>query len=132
MKRQSRSILTASVARLISLAVVLTATAEATANTSIENGHQIDDGNNTIRIGYLLQEYAPPYRVGAINLAIRHAKSRGLLPDYRIKFVCHFLTEVDLRSDNSLPLDEVIASRVVLVIVSGSDGRVGGNAFVAS
>ena len=99
MKRQSRSILTTSVARLINLAVVLTATAEATANTSIENWHQIDDGNNTIRIGYLLQEYAPPYRVGAINLAIRHAKSRGLLPDYRIKFVCHFLTEVGLWSD---------------------------------
>ena len=31
-----------------------------------------------------------------------------------------------------LPLDEAIASRAVFVIVSGSDGQAGGNAFGTS
>ena len=34
--------------------------------------------------------------------------------------------------DPFLPLDEAVATRAVFVIVSGSDGRTGGNAFGAS
>ena len=34
-----------------------------------------------------------------------------------------------LEIDVFLPLDEAIASRALFVVVSGSDGRVGGNAF---
>ena len=35
------------------------------------------------------------------------------------------------RQSTFLPLDEAIVSRVVFVIVSGSDGRAGGNGFGA-
>jgi hypothetical protein len=44
--------------------------------------------NNTtepIRIGYFLQESQPPYRIGAIKLAIEKAKADGLLPDRDIR-----------------------------------------------
>lgn len=39
-----------------------------------------------IRFGYLMQESAPPYRVGAINLAIRNAQSDGFLQGYSFRF----------------------------------------------
>jgi hypothetical protein len=42
-------------------------------------------GNKTLRIGYFLQESQPPYRIGAIKLAIDKAQADGWLPDYNYR-----------------------------------------------
>jgi hypothetical protein len=41
--------------------------------------------NKTIRIGYFVQESNPPYRIGAIQLAIDRARQEGLLDGYNIR-----------------------------------------------
>jgi hypothetical protein len=46
-----------------------------------------NERNKTIRIGYFLQDTAPPYRVGAINLAIRQAQDDGLMPGYNFRYL---------------------------------------------
>jgi hypothetical protein len=52
-----------------------------------------------IRFGYLMQESAPPYRVGAINLAIRNAQSDGLLQGYSFRFeIYSWLKYIGLRA----------------------------------
>jgi hypothetical protein len=42
-------------------------------------------GKKTLRIGYFLQESQPPYRIGAIKMAIDKAQADGWLPDYNIR-----------------------------------------------
>lgn len=42
-------------------------------------------GSKTLRIGYFLQESQPPYRIGAIKMAIDQAQADGLLPDYNYR-----------------------------------------------
>ena len=48
---------------------------------------QGNNNNRTIRIGYFLQTSSPPYRIGAINLAIDRAKSDGLLSGFNFRYV---------------------------------------------
>ena len=65
----------------------------------------------------------------------RKGVQRGI-PDRLNSLDIKPLTEVISKTSFSLklflPLDKAIASRAVFVIVSGSDGRAGGNAFRAS
>lgn len=42
--------------------------------------------NKTIKIGYFLQESQPPYRIGAIKMAVDQAQADGLLPDYNYRY----------------------------------------------
>lgn len=42
--------------------------------------------SKTLRFGYFLQESQPPYRIGAIKLAIDKAQADGWLPDYKIRY----------------------------------------------
>ena len=45
-----------------------------------------DEGNSkTLQIGYFLQESQPPYRIGAIKLAVDKAKADGYLQDYDVR-----------------------------------------------
>jgi len=37
-----------------------------------------------IRIGYFIQESQPPYRIGAIELAVDRARQDGLLPGFSV------------------------------------------------
>jgi hypothetical protein len=42
-------------------------------------------GSKTLRIGYFLQESQPPYRIGAIKMAIDKAQADGWLSDYNYR-----------------------------------------------
>jgi len=56
-----------------------------------------------IRIGYFMQESQPPYRIGAIQLAIDRARADGLLPGYSIRY-CNPYLETAMRCvDNHEP-----------------------------
>ena len=41
--------------------------------------------NMTIAIGYVMDQLVPPYRIGAIQLALQDGQSSGLLPGYRFR-----------------------------------------------
>lgn len=54
--------------------------------------------NGTIVVGYLMDQLGPPYRIGAISMAIDSAKARGLLPGYNFRYVFQVIfTKVRLR-----------------------------------
>jgi hypothetical protein len=42
--------------------------------------------NGTIVIGYLMDQLKPPYRTGAISMAIHDGQARGLLPGYNFRY----------------------------------------------
>jgi len=52
-----------------------------------------DSSNGTITIGYLMDQLIPPYRIGAIQLAIADGQANGLLPGYNFRFVLHFIRD---------------------------------------
>jgi hypothetical protein len=41
--------------------------------------------NKTIVMGYLMDQVGPPYRIGAISMAIQNGQKRGLLPGYSFR-----------------------------------------------
>ena len=41
--------------------------------------------NVTIVVGYLMDQLKPPYRVGAISMAINDGRASGLLPGYQFR-----------------------------------------------
>lgn len=67
--------------RTAAILMSLIQSARAADNASLSDDVQ----NGTIKIGYLLAESSPPYRAGAINLAIEQAKSDGLLPGFNFR-----------------------------------------------
>jgi hypothetical protein len=52
------------------------------AETNVSSVHK---GNKTIKLGYFLRESQPPYRIGAIQMAIDKARAEGLLAGYDIR-----------------------------------------------
>jgi hypothetical protein len=75
-------------ARLFSLVLTvdgLTAGSRATKTVMVG-----DTGvNGTIVIGYLMDQLKPPYRIGAIGMALHDGQARGLLPGFN--FRCAFV-----------------------------------------
>jgi hypothetical protein len=49
------------------------------ADTFVVGGSGI---NGTIVMGYLMDQFVPPYRIGAIGLAVADGQAKGLLPGY--------------------------------------------------
>lgn len=45
----------------------------------------VNETGSIIKIGYFLQQSQPPYRIGAIKLAIDLAKANGLFPDHNFR-----------------------------------------------
>ena len=43
--------------------------------------------NATVVIGYLMDQLGPPYRLGALSMAIQDGQSRGLLTAYNFRYV---------------------------------------------
>lgn len=43
--------------------------------------------NGTIVMGYLMDQIGPPYRIGAIGMAIARGQEEGLLPGYNFRYV---------------------------------------------
>ena len=73
-----------------------------------------------------LQHFSDDQLIVVCALNIDHFSFVLLLGSFTIKL------KTVHSDDMLLPLYEAIASRAVFVIVSGSDGRTGGNAFGAS
>jgi hypothetical protein len=56
---------------------------EAVAAGSVTIGNA--NASKTIVIGYLTDQLAPPYRIGALQMAIEDGQANGLLPDYNFR-----------------------------------------------
>jgi hypothetical protein len=56
----------------------------------LEDGVTVVIGNSsatrTISIGYIMDQLGPPYRIGAIQLAIQNGQAMGLLQDFNFRF----------------------------------------------
>jgi hypothetical protein len=45
----------------------------------------VDLRSSIIRIGYMMDQLEPPYRAGAITMALRQAQADGLLSGYNFR-----------------------------------------------
>jgi hypothetical protein len=45
------------------------------------------NANGTIVVGYLMDQLGPPYRIGALSMAIQDWQASGLLPGYKFRYV---------------------------------------------
>jgi hypothetical protein len=76
------------------LAAVILVCSIHSSNAADNSSLATDVAIGTIKIGYLLSESKPPYRAGAINLAIEQAQSDGLLQGFNIRYVSSFSSNV--------------------------------------
>jgi len=64
------------------------------------------NSTDTIVIGYVMDQLAPPYRIGAIQLALQNGQSNGLLPGYNFRYDLavikpHYISDQPSICDNS-------------------------------
>jgi hypothetical protein len=72
----------------------------AASNTTIVIGNA--NASKTIVIGYLMDQLAPPYRIGAIQIAIEEGQAYGLLPEYNFRLAQRY-TAADVRHIETHP-----------------------------
>lgn len=61
-----------------------------TFDCNFDNGNETivignSSANGTIVMGYLMDQLKPPYRIGAISMAIHDGQARGLLPGFNFR-----------------------------------------------
>jgi hypothetical protein len=58
-------------------------------NTDVHSFNNVvigdSNANGTIVVGYLMDQLRPPYRIGALSMAIRDWQASGLLPGYNFR-----------------------------------------------
>jgi hypothetical protein len=67
----------------------------------LQNGVTVVIGNssatNTISIGYIMDQLTPPYRIGAMQLAIQDGQAKGLLRNFNFRlYICFFKTSAEI------------------------------------